>query len=139
MIGSVDERGRPLLRLRVQNRDDELLVLVDTGFNGAVLFSEYEATTWGVQILDRQRDIELGDKSRIAVRQGLLQVYWWGTLREVEVEITANPEVSKGAGVHSDGEPSAIAGTLLIVPDILEIDFGRKFLTIRQGTDTNPE
>lgn len=139
MIGSIDDRGRPLLRLRVNGRDDEILLLVDTGFNGSVLLSERDAVEWGVQVLSTERDAELGDRSVVRVKQGVVSLYWWGALKVINVEITTGLEGRVPRASRTEGEPAGLLGTYLITPDILEIDFGRRFLTIRQNADANLE
>ena len=111
--GSVDDRGRPLLRLRVTDMDDDLLVVVDTAFTGELLLSQTDAAQWGVIVLDVEADIELGDRSTLIAEQGLVTIDWLGMLRDVTVQVTPEP-ARQPARARPDGAPVGLLGTTLL-------------------------
>ena len=124
--------GRPVLRLRVIGKADEMLVTVDTGFNGELLLLEEEASKWGIAPLGAERDILLADGSIVASKQALTKIGWLGVEREVCVQLT---ELSKTPPPRTrrEDDPSALIGTGLITPAILEINFGRGTVVIQNG------
>ena len=73
LIGGVDQRRRPLLRVPAPGKDD-ILTIIDTAFTGEVLMDEDTARTFDVLLLDVGAAIERGDGTRRDVNQGLLTV-----------------------------------------------------------------
>ena len=129
LTGSVDDRRRPLLRMPVPGHDD-LLAIIDTAFTGQLLVDEQIAGTWGVVVIDIKADVELGDGSRHVVKQGLLSVSCFDTMRDVTVLVVAH-DPSRRARL--DGEPVALVGTELLFPDILTVNFSSGLVTIQQS------
>jgi predicted aspartyl protease len=127
MVGSVDHYLRPILRLKFAGQEDELIALIDTGFNGQLLMSQTLALRLNVQVNEFEDVVTLADGSLVAARQGHVTVEWFGKARNVHVQITpthAKQRVSEGDFV--------LLGTRLIAPDNLEIQFGRKTVTLHQ-------
>ena len=129
LTGSVDDRGRPLLRLRLPGKDDELLVIVDTAFTGELLLSETDALTWGVLVLNVEADVELGDGSTVVVKQGLVTIDWLGTLVDATVQVTTSAAPPKPR-VRSDGEPVGLLGTAMLREAVIQIDFPQQHLRL---------
>jgi hypothetical protein len=123
LIGGVDQRRRPLLRVPVPGKDD-ILTIIDTAFTGEVLMDEDTARIFDVLLLDVGAAIELGDGTRRDVNQGLLTVVWFGTERDVTVQVVPRDPL-KDRRIIGDGEPGALLGTELIAPDRLTIDSAR--------------
>jgi hypothetical protein len=132
LIGSLDNRRRPLMRVPVPGKDD-LLAIIDTAFTGELLLDEDIAQSWGVLILDVGAEIELGDGSLRAVKQGLLTVTWFGQERDATVQIVARDPNSSGRRSRQDGEPFALVGTELLTPDILCVNFTTHVVSIKRA------
>jgi predicted aspartyl protease len=129
MKGSVDGRGRPLLRLTVVGTSDEILATIDTGFNGELLVSQSDANALGIATSGVFEDMVLGDGSEIEARKGRATIMWFGAPRSVAVFLTAETDVSRPVA----DEPVALIGTRLLADDILEINFPAKTVVISQA------
>ncbi len=125
--GGVDQRGRPLIRITVIGFDDELVAMVDTGFNGELLMSEKVAADWGISPVGIAAKLELGDGSKIFAGRATVAVLWMGKRRAIAVQITPSTKGKKQAD-----EPVALIGTRLLADDILEINFPAQTVVIRQ-------
>jgi predicted aspartyl protease len=125
--GSVDQRGSPIIRIAVVGFDDEMVAMVDTGFNGELLISENDAAAWGIAPVGIAARLELGDGSRIFARRGTASIIWMGKRCEIGVQITPAAKGSKQVD-----EPIALIGTRLLADDILEINFPAQTVAIRQ-------
>jgi predicted aspartyl protease len=132
ITGSLDARRRPLVRLPVAGNDD-LLAIVDTAFTGELLLDEDVARNWGVLVLDVGAEIELGDGSTRIVKQGLLSVFWFDLERDVTVQIVARDQPLSVRRPRVDGEPFALVGTELLVPHVLNVDFGTAVVSIKRA------
>ncbi len=131
LTGSVDDRGRPLVRVRIPGKDDELLVILDTAFTGELLLSQQDAQQWGTLVLDVEADIELGDRSTLTAKQGLLTIDWLGRELDVTVQVTPNA-TSRSASMRRDGDPVGLLGTTLLNQALLTIDFPQRRVQLQQ-------
>ena len=129
MRGSVDGRGRPLLRLTLTGVPDEALATIDTGFNGELLISQRDAKSLGIETTGLTEDVVLGDGSEIEAKKGRATIDWFGVPKRVVVFITADAQAS----TLSADEPVALVGTRLLADDILEINFPAQTVAIRQA------
>ncbi len=131
LIGSLDSRRRPLVRVPVSGKDD-LLAIIDTAFTGELLVDDDVARSWGVVVLDVEAQIEMGDGSRRDVKQGLLTVVWFGRERDATVQVVGRSANDSPRRPRQDGEPVALLGTELIAPGILNVNFATGVVTIEQ-------
>jgi hypothetical protein len=71
VIGSVDDLGRPVVRIEVPNRDS-FLAVVDTGFNRSLLLLVTEAEAMGFVVTADAETVELGTtlKTRVLRAHG---------------------------------------------------------------------
>jgi predicted aspartyl protease len=129
MRGSVDGLGRPLLRLTISGRGDDIISTVDTGFNGELLMSETDARQLGIVPLSVEGRVTLGDGSQIFVKQAITTLFWLGLERHVRIQLTTTVGPVQKLPSQTD-DPIALIGTTLITPNILEIDFGAKTVAI---------
>jgi predicted aspartyl protease len=127
MVGSVDHYLRPILRLKFAGQEDELIALIDTGFNGQLPMSQALALRLNVRVNDIDDVVTLADGSLVSARQGSVAVEWFGRFRTVHVQITPPPARMK----VGEGD-LVLLGTRLIAPDNLEIQCGSQTLTLRQ-------
>jgi predicted aspartyl protease len=125
--GGVDQRGRPLVRIKFIGFDDELVAMVDTGFNGELLMSENDAAAWGIIPVGIAAKLELGDGSKIIAGRGTAAISWMGKRHAIAVQITPSAK-----GKRRPDEPVALIGTRLLAQDILEINFPAQSVVIRQ-------
>jgi predicted aspartyl protease len=106
------------VRLTVADVEDEVLVLVDTGFNGQILMTAADAIALQVRRTKTQLKVELGDGVARSVNSGVTSVTWLGKIIEVEILI-----VDDAANHASPDEPTILLGTRLLSPHLLLIDF----------------
>jgi hypothetical protein len=132
LIGSLDHRRRPLIRVPASGKDD-LLAIIDTAFTGELLLDEMVAQSWGVLVVDAETKIELGDGSVKVVKQGLLTVTWFDEQRDATVQIVSRDPNTSGRRPRQDGEPFALLGTELLAPDILTVDFSAAVVSIKRA------
>ena len=97
-------------------RDDEMLVTIDTGFNGELMMGSGDAALFGVNLKEDTERVELGHGRSVFVGLGRLRIRWLDTEREVTVFIHDLREPKR------DG-PVALIGTALLKPHLLLIDF----------------
>jgi predicted aspartyl protease len=121
IVGSVDDRSRQVVRLEVG--EHSLLLLVDTGFNGDLLFSASAARALGMAGLGRARTIELGDGTTAELRQQRARIPWLGAARDVRALIA---DYWQPLG----DDPVGLVGTELITPHLLLIDFAARAVEI---------
>ena len=86
VIGSVDERGRPVVR--IEGRQESVLVIVDTGFNGDLMTTRDAATLLGADPLRRETEVELGDGRTVRVYETRATIMWLDRERRVRVLVS---------------------------------------------------
>ncbi len=118
LIGSVDQLDRPVVRVAIMGRDDDVLATIDTGFNGEVMMAMGDAAILGVTVLEGKRDVELGHSQSVAVHVGRMRILW------LEVERDVSVLISDRATSTLDG-PVMLVGTRLLTPHLLLVDFAQ--------------
>jgi len=116
VIGSVDERGRPVVR--IEGRQESVLAIVDTGFNGDLMVTRDAATLLGADPLRRETEVELGDGRTVRVYETRATIMWLDRERRVRV-LVSDEWTTIG------DEPVGLLGTDLLLPHMLRIDFAR--------------
>ena len=122
LIGSVDPRGRPLVRL--EGKHESVLVLIDTGFNGELMLTRDAARLVGADSFYDEAEIELADGRTARVFEGRATITWLGNERRVRVF------VSDERFTHRSDEPAGLLGAGLLAPNLLTIDFAAGTVTI---------
>jgi predicted aspartyl protease len=118
MYGSVDLRGRPVVRIGRADGDDDFLAVVDTGFNGELLVAEEDVERIGGAVSRVAATVELAGGLIHEVVQAKIEIVWMGRSRLVDIFIGIQPTARK-----SIDEPIALIGTGLLRPHLLLIDF----------------
>ncbi|CAN0336218.1 unnamed protein product, partial [Phaeothamnion confervicola] len=131
IVGSVDDRRRPLLRIELPGRPDGLLALLDTGFNGEILVAEADIEALGFRARAGFSAVELAAGQRIQLQRGQGTIVWLSAARRVEVLIT-----KELPGPRRDGDPIMLVGTGLLSPNLLLIDFA--MATVEIETQDQP-
>lgn len=124
LIGSIDDLGRPLVRLKLPRGQDDLLAIIDTGFNGELMMSLSVARSLAMPLENDLVPIELGTGTIERVYVGQLDVRW------LEQEQRLRVLVSKTWPAPRPDAPVALIGTRLLRPHLLMIDFGADTLEI---------
>ena len=124
LVGSVDHLGRPVVRVAVVGRDDDVLATIDTGFNGELMLAAGDAAAIGVKLLEDAEEVELGDRSAIAIKLGKLRLRWLDTERDVTVFVSPRKDPTR------EGSPVMLIGTRLLAPHLLLIDFAANTVEI---------
>jgi predicted aspartyl protease len=119
-VGGVDQRRRPLVRVKLVGAEDSFLALVDTGFNGNLLLTRTVAIQLGFCLRKDTDVVEFADGRSEAVTAGYGVIEWLGGVRRVEIFASSDPQRPR---IPRDGEPVALLGTGLLAPHILLIDF----------------
>lgn len=118
LIGSIDLRRRPIVRIDKEGREDGFLALLDTGFNGELLVSQTDAEVLGFARRAGTSTAELAGGQVYELSRGQGEILWLGRKRRVDVLISA-----EATRPRRDGEPVALVGTRLLAPHMLLIDF----------------
>jgi predicted aspartyl protease len=124
LTGSVDDLGRPVVRIEVPGRDG-CLAVVDTGFNRSLLLTAAEARTMGFTILMRTEDVELGTSLRVTVREATGILRWLD--RDVEVRAFISDEPVSD---HRPDTARALLGTEMLRGCLLLVDFANGVVEI---------
>lgn len=118
IVGSIDNRNRPLVRVSLVDREESLLALVDTGFNGDLYVTESVARRIGFERTSIKSQVELAGAALAKIVRGRGTIQWLGQERRVQVFIAADPRRPP-----PEGDPEALLGTGLLAPHILLVDF----------------
>lgn len=116
--------GRPIVSVVSLATGDPFLATIDTGFNGAMITSAFDAPRLGVQLSDQQIEVELGDSRLVALRVGRIKLLWLG--QQCEIDILISDEPPRGG----EGRPMALIGAELLMPHLLMVDYGAKTVDI---------
>jgi predicted aspartyl protease len=121
VIGSVDARGRPVVR--IEGKHESILVIVDTGFNRHLMTTRATATLLGADPIRRETEVQLGDGRTVRVYETRATIMWLDRERRVRV-LVSDEWTTIG------DEPSGLLGTDLLLPHMLRIDFARRTVEI---------
>jgi predicted aspartyl protease len=126
LVGHVDQRERPLMRVSLPGQDRSFLALVDTGFNGWLLMEVMDAVSLGFMLSELTVQVQFAGRgqSRLSVAHG--HIMWFGERHHIEVLVSTAEE----GCIASPDEPVAILGTRLLNPHLLKIDFARRRVSI---------
>ena len=71
LLGHVDERERPLIRVPIPDRDRSFLALVDTGFNGWLFMEAADAVSLGFVLSELAVSVEFAGRgqSRVGIER----------------------------------------------------------------------
>ena len=121
VIGSVDERGRPVVR--IEGRQESVLVIIDTGFNGDLLTTRDAATLLGVDPNFDETEVALADGRTAVVYETRATITWLDRERRVRVLVSDEWTTVGDA-------PVGLLGTDLLLPHLLRIDFANRMVEI---------
>jgi predicted aspartyl protease len=124
ITGSIDDLGRPLVRVEVPGRDGFLAVL-DTGFNRTLMIGAAEAVAMGFTITEESEVVELATTAKVQVRQALGTIWWMN--REVKIEALIS---NVPASTHRPDTARALVGTELLSDCLLLVDFATRVVEI---------
>ena len=121
VIGSVDNRGRPIIRVKVGG--DDILTVIDTGFNGDLMVTPEAARVMGIAVGGDETDIVLGDGTTTRVFEDRMLLDWLGQRRWVRVLVSSTWR-------SGPDDPAGLLGTELLKPHLLLVDFGQRTVEI---------
>ncbi len=124
IIGSVDELGRPVVRIDVPGHDS-LLAVVDTGFNRALMLQHDQAITLGFAFTGLNEYVELGTSSISKVERATGRIEWLGRAIAVDAFVSAEPPAT-----HRPDTARALLGTELLQDCLLLVDFSSRLVEI---------
>ncbi len=107
----------------MQSNGDDLLLVVDTGFNGDLMVTRRAASVLGVDAQSDEADVELGDGTTARLLEGATTIDWLDEKRRVRVFI------ADAWATVADG-PDGLLGTNLLSPHLLLIDFAARTVEI---------
>jgi len=131
LIGHVDARDRPLLLLSLPGQDDDLLVTVDTGFNGQILVHDVPALRLSYESTGVDVWVEFADGARRTVQLASSSIIWFGRQRTVDLWIAR----ATSPRHPIPDEPLGIIGTGLVSPHRLTIDFMTRRVVLSENED----
>lgn len=118
LIGNVNDRGRPVVRIELPGRDTGFLAVVDTGFNGQLFLAADDAGALGMPSTGLRSSAEVAGGVRQQVDEAIAVIMWMGRERRVEVLLDLDRQQPKRAD-----DPIAPVGTRLLSSPMLLIDF----------------
>jgi predicted aspartyl protease len=119
ILGGLDDLGRPLVRIKVRGAEDELLCLVDTGFNGKLWMGAAVATRLKI-VATRTDHAALTASGKVEnFSLGMAFIDWLGDEQRVEVHVHAD----QPSRVSSADQHEALIGTALLRDTTLLIEF----------------
>ncbi len=124
MIGSVDELGRPVIRIEVPEKDG-LLVVVDTGFNRTLMLQHDEAISMGFTFTGLSEYVELGTSSVSEVQRATGRIHWLGKILNIDAFVSTEPPAT-----HRPDTARALLGTELLQDCLLLVDFAERVVEI---------
>jgi predicted aspartyl protease len=124
VVGTVDDLGRPVVRIEVPGRDG-FLAVVDTGFNRSLLLQAAEAVAMGFSIEERTESVELATTAKVDVRRAVGTIRWLDRRVAVDALISNEP-----LGTHRPDMARALTGTELLTGCLLLVDFAARVVEI---------
>lgn len=131
--GSVDDLGRPLVRIDVPGFSDPLVGYIDTGFNGALIVDETQAKRLGFNIFNQRTEVRLASQRREEFLLGRGEFPWLGRVRAITAYVLIEAPEERRARIARKTEEEILVGTELLSECQLEINFPARRVTIRQG------
>ena len=125
VIGSVDHRRRPLVRIERVDDSEGFLALLDTGFNGEIFVAIADVERLGFRLRSGYSTVEIASGQMLTVQRGDAEVMWLGERRRVEIFVSTAPPPARKAD-----DPVALLGTKLLWPNLLFIDFATGIIEI---------
>ena len=128
-VGWIDNRLRPLINLRFW-RGKTVCVLVDTGFNGYLLWegTATDLSDFPGEVSSLYESVEVAG-SNILVMLAWSSIQWFGdegVYTGVETFVAVTPKQRKA------GDPSVLLGTALLTGTVLTMDFAGGTLRIQR-------
>jgi len=124
VIGSVDDLGRPVVRVEVPDRGD-FLAVVDAGFNRSLLLLATEARAVGFAITEDAESVELGTAMRARVLRARGNIRWFDRVVRIDALVSVEPTPT-----HRQDTARALIGTELLANCVLLVDFLRREVAI---------
>ena len=124
VVGTVDDLGRPVVRVEVLERDG-FLAVIDTGFNRSLLLQAAQAQAIGFVITQNIETVELGTSAHANVRRGYGTIQWLDRSVQVEAYISDEP-----VAAHRPDTARALIGTELLAKCLLLVDFAGRVVEI---------
>jgi predicted aspartyl protease len=135
LTGSIDDLGRPLVRISVPGFPDPLVGFIDTGFNGAIILDEAQATKLGFDVARRwYARVSLASlrEERFQLCRGTFP--WFDELIPVTAFVFEENNAERRARIARKREEEILIGTELLSECRLEIDFpGRQVFITKFG------
>jgi hypothetical protein len=128
IIGHVDARNRPIVSLSIPGEDDDLPVVVDTGFNRELLIDEVHIARLKCEITQVAEPVEFANRERRRLLLARSQIIWFGRLREVYILIAP----TQGSRAAMADEPIGLLGAGLLSPHKLIVDFTSRRVLISE-------
>jgi predicted aspartyl protease len=127
IIGHVDERERPLVRVPLPDQDRSFLALIDTGFNGWLLMETVDAVNIGFVLREFAVSVEFAGRGRSRLGTAHGHIVWFGQRLRIEALVST----AGGERVAAPDQPVALLGTRLLNPHLLTVDFGTRLVSIK--------
>ena len=121
--GSVDDLKRPLVRIELPGFSDPLVAFIDTGFNGAVLMDEPQASRLGFRIFPHQAQVKLASQREENFLLGRGVFPWLGERKSITAYVLIETQDERRTRVARKTEEEILVGTELLSDCRLEIDF----------------
>ena len=126
LVGGIDDRLRPYMRVEYPGADDGFIALLDTGFNGELFLEEPAAFQLGVQLRGTSELVHLASGPVQEVRRGVVTIRWLGVVRRAEVLVAVVGSVKP----RRADDPIALVGTALLNPHLVLLDFANRTIEI---------
>ncbi len=124
VVGSVDDLGRPVVRIEIPDHDG-FLAVVDTGFNRSLLLQAADAAAMGFVSIDRKEIVELGTAARALVVVAVGSIRWLDRTIRVAALVSDEP-----ATAQRPDAARALIGTELLAECLLLVDFAARVVEI---------
>ncbi len=128
IIGSVDELGRPVVRVEVPSHDS-FLAVIDTGFNRSLMMQAAEAAAIGFDVSKRTQVVELSTTETVEVEQATGKIWWLDREVWVDALISNEPSIA-----YRPDTARALIGTELLADCLLLVDFATRVVEIETQT-----
>jgi predicted aspartyl protease len=107
---------------------DDLLALLDTGFDGEIYCNQSDAIALGVRLSGGVERVELAGGVKATVQRGELEITWMGRVHTACALISGIQRTKPAA----DGEPAALIGSSLLRPHLVLLDYSAMTIEIEE-------
>jgi predicted aspartyl protease len=128
--GSVDDLGRPIVRIEAFGFSDSLVAIIDTGFNGAAIVDANQAQRLGIKTYNQFANARLASQREEKFLLGRGRFLWFGEEISITAFVLIETDEERRMRIARKREEEIIIGTELLEKCQVVLDFPNRRVLI---------